>query len=525
MAVTPSMPPPILALGGSSTVDDTPDDAGFSPTAISSRTSTRRRNSVNYSETAKRPRINDLIDTNFPSPDETLGDYIDTHFHATVDRSLATSSTQQLSTSSSGAGNPIIHGVDEVFARRLIQHHSVADADTDPSNMDLQQLAAEAWRSMFASSSVAAVAPAPPLLLDINPVVPDDVARRHNCVGRVVTITMESQNNRVVSVPTDRSMARIYLMCDDAGCPRYLADSLITQLRKEIVHNSFNPLSGSITRRDSFMLRALKSTGTAPPEAIPITLESGQKVTVFRFPFKQVVQEHLLSDVFADLDNLSVNASDPWGKYTKDGCILQDFHDGTWYPESYARYLSSKSNPEDYIFNSCKIYADRTHGDGIEKNSLEPIMMTSSIIRQFKREDSKSWVCLGFVPNLNQISAAARRGQKGSQYTKSAALRDWHRCASVLLQPLKDMQKEKPPLFFRRGDQVKCLLAESPLAAMEGDNKSQDTVGGRKVDYGPVCPRMCRRCLTPFSSCADSVHTCTPVSAVAIECQIGRAHV
>ena len=38
-------------------------------------------------------------------------------------------------------------------------------------------------------------------------------------------------------------------------------------------------------------------------------------------------------------------------------------------------------------------------------------------------------------------------------------------------------------MFFRRGDQVKCLLAESPLAAMEGDNKSQDTVtrNGKKV--------------------------------------------
>jgi hypothetical protein len=198
--------------------------------------------------------------------------------------------------------------------------------------------------------------------------------------------------------------------------------------------------------------------------------------------------------------------------------VLQDFHDGTFYPESYALFLRSKTNLEDCCFNPWIGYADRTHGDNTEKNSLEPFVLTSSIIRQFKREDSKSWFCAGFIPNLNMPLAAARRGNKGRQCSKSAAIRDWHRCVQVSVQPLKDMQREKPPMFFRRGDRVKCARIESPFRAMVGDNKSQDTVAGRKADCGPCCPRMSRRCLTNASSSAKSVHACCPVNALAIEC-------
>jgi hypothetical protein len=363
MADGPSLPPPIPAFGGSTNtvetsnaLEDAPHD-GVPTAPTSTRTSSRRRNSVDCSETAKRPRIADCW---FPAPDETLGDHTDSCFHSTEDLHPMSSSP------SHAAGDRPVHGVDE-----------------DPPDLDMQRLATEAWDSAFASSSVAAVAPALPVPLIVDPVLPDE--GQHPSLGRVVTITLEDQNNRVVCVPSDRSMARICRMCDEAGCPRYLPDALIKQLRREMTENNFNPCSAAITRRDAFMHRALKSTGTAPPEAIPITLESGQKVTVFRFPFKEMVQEHLLSDVFANLDNLSVNASNPWGFCTKDRSVLQDFHDGTFYPESCALFLRSKTNQEDCCFNPWIGYADRTHGDNTEKNSLEPFMLTSGIIRQWQK--------------------------------------------------------------------------------------------------------------------------------------------
>ena len=115
-------------------------------------------------------------------------------------------------------------------------------------------------------------------------------------------------------------------------------------------------------------------------------------------------------------------------------------------------------------------------------------MVTSPCLKQHVREDSKAWICLGFVPNLTLISAAARRGQKGSTYTKSAALHDYHRCLAVLLQPLIDLQFDNPVMAFRRGNLVCHFRIVCPFAGMVGDNKSQDTLAGRTVDYGPTSP-------------------------------------
>jgi hypothetical protein len=261
-------------------------------------------------------------------------------------------------------------------------------------------------------------------------------------LGRVETIAMEQRNSSIVATPQDRAMARMHQMCDQAGSPRYLADSIIKQLRQEMVQNGFDTCRSRITRRDSFMARANVASGSPPPEAIRISLESGQAVTVFRFPLKPQLQEHLLSSVFADLNNLSVDPSDPWALYEKNGVVLKDFFDGTCYPATNAEFQQAKDEIHECILHPLLGCVDKTHVDGIEKNSLEPFMATSPGIRQHKREDSKSWFCLAFLPNLEMTSSAARRGQKGCKHTKSTAIRDYHRCFQALLQPLKDMQKK-----------------------------------------------------------------------------------
>jgi hypothetical protein len=285
-----------------------------------------------------------------------------------------------------------------------------------------------------------------------------------------------------------------------------------------LVQNGFNPCRSRITRRDSFMARAHVASGSPPPEAIRISLESGQAVTVFRFPLKPQSQEHLLSSVFADLNNLPVDPSDPWASYEKNGVVPKDFFDGTWYPATNAKFQQAKDDIHECILHPLLGYVDKTHVDGIEKNSLEPFMATSPGVRQHKREDSKSWFCLDFLPNLEMISSAARKGQEGCKYTKSAAIRDYHRCFQVLLQPLKDMQKKNPAMSFRRGNSVQCFRIVIPFAGMMGDNKSQCRLAARKVDYGQSTRRLSRRCLTSFSRSADSVHSCFPVNAEAIEC-------
>jgi hypothetical protein len=295
-------------------------------------------------------------------------------------------------------------------------------------------------------------------------------------LGSLKTLTMEQQNARIVATPQDWSMARIYRLCDDAGSPPYLADTILSQIRKEIVQNNFDPCHSRITWRDAFMHRASKSIGSRPPEAGQITLKSGQKVTVYRFPFSQYFQEHLLSDVFSDIQNLSVDSSDPWGGFSSDGNLLEDIHDGRWFQSSYQNVLDQTPNHTNFCFHPLAGYIDKTGTDGIMKNALEPWMWISTNIRQNKREQSTGWFPGGSIPNLTMISAATRRGQMGCSYTRSATMHDYHRCLDVLLEPLKDIQRDQPGMHFRRGEQIMYKRIFCPLGAVFGDNKSQDTL-------------------------------------------------
>jgi hypothetical protein len=463
------------------------------------RSSTRARMDINYSEAAKRKR-DDVADdiTNFmDEADENLDDYLKSNKEHTSEISRH------------------VQYVQEEDCRE--EWNTLFTSGAPDNSLPTRKGDNYQWSSIFASDdSVAAVAPATEEL------APPNSGRliQHRGAGRYKTVTMEEQNAQVAAIPQDRSMARIYQTCAQAGAPRYLPDLLMKQLREEHRESNFCPWDAGITQRDAWMHRMSRSVGLKPPEGIPVTLESGQTVTVFRFPFQQSLQQHLVSAVFADLNNLSVNQSDPWGRYTKDGDVLKDFYDGTWYPESYDDYENSirKDELNQFIFNALIAYVDRTHADGIEKNSVEPVMFISALIRQSQRENGNNWFCAGFLPNLKMISAAARRGLKGSKYTKSASIRDYHRCFQILLEPLKEMQKTKPVMDFRRGDRIKTARVVSPFAALQGDNLSHDGTAGRRADYSITSPRLSRRCLTSFSRSADSVHRCSPVSAVALEC-------
>ena len=429
------------------------------------RTRSRR---LNYSESAKRgaPRIADDNDV-FPTPDADLGDFISTYFD---------NDDQE-------APSPVPNS--------LPTNH---DSQLSP---DALELAVDAWTSRYYSvdaddNSVAAVAALPGN--GVRPAAAPIIVTAPPLLGTIRTVTMQEQNSFIVVNPPDRSMARIYRLLDDAGSPRYLGDAIIKQIRSETLLNHFDPCDPSITLREAFMHRASKSISSSPPEAIPVTLETGQKVTVYRFPFLQSYQAHLLSSAFSDIRNLSVNVTNPWGGYISNATTLKDMHDGRWYQASYTNFCEHTPNHAQHVFNPLLQYVDKTGVDGIMKSSLEPMMWISSMLRQSMREDSSNWFPAGFIPNLAMISSAARRGKKGRKYTRSAAVRDYHRCLEVLMQPLKDSQQNPPAMYHRRGDQIKYMYTSSPFLGLAGDNLNNDTATGRMGDYGRTTPRLSRRC-------------------------------
>ena len=428
---------------------------------ISRRVSGRiRKATPTYSDNncRKKKRVDDSnAEVAFPTPDLTLDDYVSTYVENSVCQPAQSTSVPSISTA-----NPIGTGI-----------------------QDADETANDVWEALFTDTmSEAATAPRPD---ERNP-LPESDGSIPLRFGEIFTLPFSLQQARIVTTKWDKSMASLYRICDDARAPRYLCDKLMSQLRHEMLEHSFDPLHPGITTRNSFMHRVQKATGTSPPEQIMITLESGSRVTVYRFPFMETYQNYLLSEPFSIMDNLDVDPNDPFGDPDLNRNRLTEMHDGRWFRETYKQFLSSVEDPKQYLFTDLAIYADKTGTDRIEKNSLEPVVAFCPLLKKKVRENTNSHFILGFIPNLTTSSSALRRGRSQRQGSKSMSARDYHRCLEVILAPLKELQRSQPVMFQRRGDKIIRAKIYCQIAGAVGDNKSNDMLTARICDYGPTSP-------------------------------------
>ena len=323
-----------------------------------------------------------------------------------------------------------------------------------------------------------------------------------------------STNMEVDSIPNqDRFMGHLYRLCDQAGASKTLCDDLLDAI-KDFSHRGFNLNSNTVTRRHAFLPKMQKKLGLLPPEAIPITLESGETVTVYRFHYIDFLKEHLISDVFSKVTNIDLpNPNDPWSLIpSADRDLTYDSPTSSlWYKEYVSQMEQQIEDLHDHwMIHPLTLYIDKTGADGIMKNTIEPLVCTSSLLSQSSRQDTRNWFIGGLMPNLEHSSSAKRRGKK-------TQVRDYHRCLRVLLDPLIKLQQERPAIWFRRGNQTSLLRGLFPVLTIMGDNLSSNKICGRINNTGPTSPRMCRRCLTPFSETDTIPHHCLPINSKAIQ--------
>ena len=311
--------------------------------------------------------------------------------------------------------------------------------------------------------------------------------------------------------PHERFMAHFYKLCDDAGASKELFDHLLDEMRNAMA-NGFRLNSAQLVKRKSFMPRLLGSLGLMPTSAIPLTLESGEQVVVHRFQYIHHLQEHLVSPVFAELSNLDLpDPEDPWSVFpAKTDPTYQSFTDAGWYHS----YIEDKSGEidnfrEEWMVHPLTLYIDKTGADGIMKNTLEPLVLVSTLLSQKSRQDTNNWIVLGHVPNLEFTSAAKRK-------LSSSTVRDYHMCLKVLLEPLLDLQRKPKVMEFRRGNQVAWYKGLFPVASILGDNLSNNKLCGRVNNNCAESPRMTRCCLTPHLYADEIPHHCDPVNCTVI---------
>jgi hypothetical protein len=100
-----------------------------------------------------------------------------------------------------------------------------------------------------------------------------------------------------------------------------------------------------IKKRGPFMHKMHRKFPTTAPESVSVLLEGGLDMVCIRFPFPSIFQDHLLHPLYGDLNDLVVNANDPWARYSnKSGTLFQEMRDGI-YKSSLIPFRDSSYNP------------------------------------------------------------------------------------------------------------------------------------------------------------------------------------
>jgi hypothetical protein len=201
--------------------------------------------------------------------------------------------------------------------------------------------------------------------------------------GLGVTYSCPEKAGKLVIVkPRDRSLARMYQFCDQGGNARDLCDRFLGLIREETNLNGFDITSSSITQRAAYILRQQNYSEYNPPQAVRVSLESGCVVSCYVFDILGKLGRHFVSPVFGDLECLSADPDNPWQPNLREG-KLEEQMDGRWARNTYKYFTDEvcSGQKDEYIIQPLSVYVDKTGTDEIEKNSLEPVMVVSSLLK------------------------------------------------------------------------------------------------------------------------------------------------
>ena len=320
----------------------------------------------------------------------------------------------------------------------------------------------------------------------------DEVARQmhHSSFKECQSTNLESQilsNNNTVDLATglelsctDTATLEILNLLDSTRAPRGLYDQLLVVIRKH-ERNGFNICKAM--GRDKFMVHLQKIVPS--PTLVTVVIDG---VTLYRFPFKEMLQDLLLSQrenfhVYnPTIDSIPGSGSELWNT--------------PWMKDTYNMMISDDQTE---ILIPIILYMDKTGTDSFQRYPLEPVLFSIANLDQSTRQFDRAWRHVGLMGNTSHIDDS----QKSLQF--------YHRCLAALLSDIKDFQNSPSPICVWINNEKRTLIPKTPVMIVMGDQLSQDTLCARmKVNAGGAC-RVHRGCMCSFLHCSDPDHKCMPI--------------
>jgi hypothetical protein len=350
----------------------------------------------------------------------------------------------------------------------------------------------------------------------------------------------DTDSFRAKFTPDERVLLRLHKVCRKARVPLYLIDEVMEVLLEETNDNDFDVASGSFPKYNTFLSRMRLKFPPPQLQKTPVKLEGvsahdlnytstpKDHADVIHFPCRDQISD-LLSDhlLFGNLKNLEgvVNWDDPFGMLgsKKDSC--DEIVGGKWYRKSYEEVekLQKAYPDEPFMVIPQLLYLDKTGTDILQRCPMEPILLMLALCNRACRNRKAGKRLLGYLPDLDLKSSAAKEKARQTTEGKGRSLRNYHSCLKTIMDDLAEWQgyKKRVVGYVRIGDEVKKVRLYLPLAIVIGDGKSGDALCGRFGTWNTAL--RCRACTCPDDELDNPNYRCECIDQHVINQQCIRA--
>jgi hypothetical protein len=307
---------------------------------------------------------------------------------------------------------------------------------------------------------------------------------------------------------------KLLKILSDANAPHYLYKDIMEWGRAARHANyNFAPRRSSRNAQMKYLEKWLNCQGSRP-EQIPTTLPGRVpqvvETTCFHFitQLATLVQDRVL---FGNIDNLDVNADNPFGKYISPTGLLSTINSGQWYNTAYHHEVTDPS--KDFVMPII-MACDETYLRKGGKASSWPLVFTTSILNQKMRNLPIAWRTLGYINDLSLIQSSAE-AKVQSKELKAERL---HSIFKTILASLIEAQQagvlDDIPLVL--GHQTKRVNIKVPVSFIIGDMQGGDKICCTSCSYSNKLSRLCRKCNVRGDQSGDPLVQCKKMSMVKI---------
>jgi hypothetical protein len=344
----------------------------------------------------------------------------------------------------------------------------------------------------------------------------------HVNTGKVWKVPIELQeacDNRVLT-NFENVALDLHQILDKSGVPLILFDKIMKWAKRSSTTGEFNFEHDPITSRSVFVSKMITMFRPVSPQTVVLELEVPEKLLTRKLPenFKEEDYELTRStanvnfwdfekqladlladpDIFRCLDNLNVSHESPYSPYfgPTDGPV-DDFHTAEWFSDTIDLYRTKYGFDDNRdFFLPIILTIDKTSVTGNDRFGLEPMLFTLALIKRKIRNDSKSWRCLGFVPDIERNSRQNKKRMEGIDKERPGRnLRNYHKCLDAIIKSVIAYQKKtnvrqqdfdysNDSMIMRLGETFSNRRLFCTVSIFIGDGKNADAFTGRKHHLG-----------------------------------------